>query len=91
VVAYLGTQDIVHGAVGDGPTDYVSAAHIKTPREAVRAIGRRWFEASGFLARGEDPPDIRIGSPESRRALAPLLKSRAELLLEWVEEDSLWV
>jgi hypothetical protein len=123
VAAYLGTQDIVHGAIGEGPawsiapvmsvwaiesvrapgwvgwwvlcgdapTDYVSAEHIKTPREALRAMGRRWLEASGFLARGEDPPDIRIGSPESRRKLAPLLRSRAELLLQWVEGDALWV
>lgn len=122
VAAYLGTQGIVHGAIGeepawyiapvmsvwaiesirapgwlgwwvlygDGPTDYISAAHIKSPQEAVRAIGRRWLEAGDFLALGEDPPDIRIGSPKSRRELAPLLRSRAELLLEWVEDESIW-
>ena len=75
---------------GDGPTDYVSSKDIRSPREAVRAIAQRWQVACGYLARGEAPPDFELGSPDSRRQLAPLLESRAELLLQWVAEDAIW-
>ena len=75
---------------GDGPTDYVSSKDIRSPREAVRAIAQRWQVACGYLARGEAPPDFELGSPDSRRQLAPLLESRAALLLQWVAEDAIW-
>jgi hypothetical protein len=76
---------------GDGPTDYVSAQDIRSPRGAVRTISKRWATASTFLGRGENPPDSRLGSPDSRPQLAPLLQSRAELLLRWVDDNSVWI
>jgi hypothetical protein len=35
-------------------------------------------------------PDCSIGSPDERPELAPMLASRAEILLELAEDDSLW-
>ena len=75
---------------GDGPTDYVSSKDARTPHEAIRAIAQRWREACDSLVRGEDPPQFHLGSPDSRSQLAPLLESRAELLLQWVADDAIW-
>jgi hypothetical protein len=49
---------------GDLPTDYVSAANVKHPREAMRAISERWLELSGYMIRGEKHPDTTVGTPE---------------------------
>lgn len=75
---------------GDCPCDYVSAADAHNPREAVNAIASLWQEKAAYMARGETHPTFVIGSGESDGELAPLLASRAELLLEWVEENEAW-
>jgi hypothetical protein len=75
---------------GDLPTDYVSAKEIKTPREAVRSIAREWREHARLMASGAMHPDIGIGRPEDWPSLAPLLDSRASMLLEWADDDSVW-
>jgi hypothetical protein len=75
---------------GDCPCDYVSADEARNPREAVRAIASLWREKAAFMARGEAHPTFAIGSGENDRELAPLLASRAGLLLEWVEDDDAW-
>ena len=49
---------------GDMPTDYVSAAKIKHPREAVRAIAQGWREHATLMARGEAHADTQIGQRE---------------------------
>jgi len=75
---------------GDLPTDYVSSASIRHPREAVRAIAQRWRELVPYLERGEKPPSFDLGTAENRATLAPLLKARSELLMDWVEDDAIW-
>ncbi|MGB5852637.1 MAG: DUF4826 family protein [Rhodanobacter sp.] len=75
---------------GDCPCDYVSAADARNPREAVKAIASLWQEKAAFMARGEAHPTFAIGSGENDEELAPLLASRAGLLLEWVEDDEAW-
>ncbi|SRR5258708_1465116 len=75
---------------GDLPTDYVSAADIRHPREAVRAIALRWREIVPYLERGESHPIITIGNPNTFKTLAPLLKARAELLANCAEDDTEW-
>ncbi|GGY33539.1 hypothetical protein GCM10008098_28590 [Rhodanobacter panaciterrae] len=75
---------------GDCPCDYVSAADASNPREAIKAIASLWQEKAAFMARGETHPTFVIGLGESDEELAPLLSSRAELLLEWVEDDDAW-
>jgi hypothetical protein len=75
---------------GDLPNDYVSSSEAKDPRQAVRAIALLWREAAQCIARGEKHPTFRIGSGQHDGELAPLLKSRAELLLDWVDDPEVW-
>ena len=67
---------------GDVPTDYTSAAHLKHPREAMRAIAEEWRNQANLMATGERQADIYIGRPEHWASLAPLLETRASMLLE---------
>jgi hypothetical protein len=75
---------------GDLPTDYVSADTIKHPREAIRAISKRWFEVSEYMSRGEKHPTFTLGTSETWSTLGPLLKSRTELLAKWTNDDEFW-
>jgi hypothetical protein len=75
---------------GDLPTDYISAAGIRHPREAMRAIATEWHKAAKLMAPGERHSEIRIGQPIEWASLAPLLETRASLLLEWADDDALW-
>jgi hypothetical protein len=75
---------------GDLPADYISSADGRRPREALRAFSRIWDEVSAFMLRGEKHPDCVMGSPEEWPELGKLLKSRAEVLLEHADDDSLW-
>lgn len=75
---------------GDLPTDYVSAAKIKHPREAIRCFAERWRELARVMASGDRAPDIQIGPPEDGPSLSALLNSRASTLLVWVDDDAQW-
>lgn len=78
---------------GDLPTDYISAAevaHPQHPRKAVRAIAEHWLKQVEAWNEGRDYHGIVIAGPHSLHELAPLLQSRAEILLEWTNNDSLW-
>ncbi|MGN6829126.1 DUF4826 family protein [Paucibacter sp. M5-1] len=75
---------------GDMPNDYVSGSRASNPREAVQAIASLWQEAAQYMARGEKHPTFRIGSGEQDEELAPMLASRAALLLEWVDDPEAW-
>lgn len=75
---------------GDLPHDYVSGDDAKNPREAVQAIASLWAEAAQYMAGGEKHPTFRIGTGDRDDELAPLLRSRAELLLEFVEDAEAW-
>lgn len=75
---------------GDLPTDYVSAANIKHPREAIRSIAEEWREQARLMATRERPDDIRIGRSEDWPSLAPLLDARASMLLKLANDDSIW-
>jgi hypothetical protein len=76
---------------GDLPTDYVSAKNINNPREAVQAIATLWQEASQYMERGEKHPTFSIGNGDNDEELGPMLASRAELLLDWVDDPEAWV
>lgn len=75
---------------GDLPNDYVSSSNAKSPREAVQAIASLWREAAEYMARGEKHPTFQIGSGQQDEKLAPMLASRAELLLEWIDDPKAW-
>jgi hypothetical protein len=42
------------------------------------------------MMRGEKLPDWSVGNSGNALELAPLLASRAELLVEWSRDDDLW-
>ena len=75
---------------GDLPTDYIPAEGIEHARDAMRAFGERWIEAADYMACGKSYPGMEIGIPSDWPTLAPLLTSRAELLKEWADLESLW-
>ena len=75
---------------GDMPNDYVSASKARNPREALQAIASLWHEAAQYMARGERHPTFAIGSGQRNEELAPMLASRAKLLLEWVTDPDVW-
>jgi hypothetical protein len=75
---------------GDLPTDYISADKIHHPRDAMRAIADRWRNAAELMACGKSPADFMVGSPPEWPNLAPLLASRAMLLLKWVNDSDIW-
>lgn len=78
---------------GDLPTDYISAAEVEPPqhpRKAVRAIAQRWLKQVDAWSEGQEYQGIRISGAHSPEELAPLLETRAKLLLDWTDDDSLW-
>jgi hypothetical protein len=78
---------------GDLPTDYCSAADVEPPqhpRKAIRVIAERWLSHVNAWEKGVESSDFTITGQQSKDELVPLLKSRAELLLEWTADDSLW-
>lgn len=78
---------------GDLPTDYISSADVESPqhpRKAVRAIACRWLVVATAWQAGGEVDGIRISGPVPRAELAPLLESRAKLLLEWVDDPTIW-
>jgi Domain of unknown function (DUF4826) len=78
---------------GDLPTDYISSAEVtppQHPRKAARIIAGHWLELVGAWRNGGELADIRIAGPHSPDELAALLESRAIMLLEWTEDETLW-
>lgn len=75
---------------GDLPTDYTSCGPERHPREGLRAIAQRWKDAASLWNDGKRAEGWNIGSPQNEAALAPLLATRADLLLSFVADDSLW-
>lgn len=78
---------------GDLPTDYISSHDVKSPqhpRKAMRAFAENWLELVKVWQDGGEIENTRIGDPKSHEELSPLLESRAKLLIEWSDNDSLW-
>jgi hypothetical protein len=77
---------------GDLPTDYIPGRGVPDPREAVRMFAERWQAAAAEMRDGRDASEIRIAvTPQERRALGPMLESRAVMLARWADDDAVWV
>jgi len=76
---------------GDLPTSYVSRGKIAHPREALRAFAHQWREVSGYMLRGEEHPDVKIGTPDQWSELGDLLRHRAQILQMYADDDGIWV
>ena len=78
---------------GDLPTDYVADPSIGSAREAMRAFVKRWNDVSAHLLKGQQHPTVTIGSGSAKKeltALGDILKRRAEVLHDWVENKAKW-
>jgi tetratricopeptide (TPR) repeat protein len=75
---------------GDCPTDHLPATAADTPQQAVEAFGQRWARAAEDLLAGREDREMQVGPREQWASLAPLLRGRAELLLEYAEDEALW-
>ncbi|MBZ9997111.1 MULTISPECIES: DUF4826 family protein [unclassified Mesorhizobium] len=75
---------------GDLPTDFIPCGQDPTPRAAAREFGLRWKKAAVAMAQGRESEEFTIGRPDDAATLAPLLASRASILLGWAEDDEAW-
>ncbi|RUX06076.1 DUF4826 family protein [Mesorhizobium sp. M8A.F.Ca.ET.059.01.1.1] len=76
---------------GDLPIDYVPCGGDRTPRGALRDIGTLWRTAAAEWSLGREVGDYTVGSDlRHRPALIPLLAARAEILLGWADDPSIW-
>ena len=79
---------------GDLPTDYISSADVhppQHPRKAIRVIAQKWLEAVNAWKDGREAENLMIEDAGSQDELRSMLESRARLLLEWADDDSVWV
>jgi hypothetical protein len=74
---------------GDLPTDYIPGAWARSDREAVTVFAQRWLAVSENMVTGL-PGDGNVGVPAEWPTLGPLLRSRAEFLLEMASDDANW-
>ena len=75
---------------GDLPTDYISSDKYDHPRDALRAIAKRWLEVAAHMKRGEAHPHIKIGPTLEQDELMPMLERRGAILLKWSNNDACW-
>lgn len=78
---------------GDLPTDYIYVADVdppQHPRKAMRVFADNWLKVVQAWREGREIENTRIGDSSSHGELGPLLESRATLLMEWANDDSLW-
>jgi hypothetical protein len=75
---------------GDLPTDYTSCDAERHPRVGLRDIAQRWKEGASLMAQGKTAPDWNIGTRANQTDLSQLLAARADLLLSFVADDTLW-
>lgn len=72
---------------GDLPSDYCGfTEECHEPRWAVRHMAANWRKALADMPEGAET----IGDTGLPADLAELLQARADLLLEWVDDDEVW-
>ena len=75
---------------GDVPTDYMSGSSGYHPRDAMRYLSGQWMQIADCMARGVRHSYM-IGRPDQWPTLAPLLRSRAETISRYAEDNELWI
>jgi hypothetical protein len=78
---------------GDLPTDYISSRDVtppQHPRNALRVFAGQWLKYVETWNDGRDCEGFCIRGADSRKELAPLLETRARLLMNWADDDSMW-
>jgi hypothetical protein len=75
---------------GDLPTDCIWGDIVRSPRDAMHAIGARWLEAAAGMKRGEARPVTWTGIEECSPLLMDMLESRGGFLISWAGDDGCW-
>lgn len=75
---------------GDLPTDAVAAHNLATPRDAIRAFGRRWSLHADALDRGEVPAAWAHIAEGALPKLAAQLRKRGHALGVWADSAEAW-
>jgi len=78
------------GISGDCPTDHMSSPEADHPRAVMRHFARAWTRAAEHMLRGEEDPELVIGTRETWPELGDLLLRRALLLRDWADDETLW-
>lgn len=71
---------------GDVPTDYISCTKERDNVDVLLSFSRVWKSTADYMAKGLWAPNHQIGPPGRQKELAPLLRSRAELLEEYASD-----
>jgi Domain of unknown function (DUF4826) len=75
---------------GDLPADLIAAHELPTPREAMRAFGKRWLGHAEVLDRGEVPAAWAHCSDDALPKLAAQLRRRGTALQAWADDAASW-
>jgi hypothetical protein len=75
---------------GDLPTDALPAHDLATPRDAMRAFGKRWVLHGSELDRGVVHPAWQHLPDEQLPKFTATLKSRGAALQVWADDDTSW-
>lgn len=75
---------------GDLPTDAMPGFGIDTPRDAMRAFGKRWTHHAQALEGGEVPQAWRHLSDAELLKVTAQLKKRGPVLVAWADDASVW-
>jgi hypothetical protein len=76
---------------GDVPTDYMSSSDGEHPREALRHFAALWLDVAEHMQRGEPHPTMEMGDPEDWPEIADALEQRANVLLEYADDEAILV
>jgi len=75
---------------GDLPSDVLAAHDLATPRDALRAFGKRWILHGESLDRGDVPPAWAHLPHAELPRLAATLKLRGAALQVWADDAASW-
>ena len=75
---------------GDLPGDALAAHDVATPRDALRAFGKRWLLHGAALDRGEVPGAWAHQPDAALPKLAATLKKRGAALQAWADDGASW-
>ena len=56
----------------------------------MRVFAHNWLDLVRAWKDGREIENTHLGDPTSRETLRPLLEARAEMLMKWADDDSLW-
>ena len=75
---------------GDLPSDVLPAHDLATPRDALRAFGKRWLLHAQGLDRGQVPTAWGHVADTELPKLTAQLKKRGAALLLWADDEASW-